>query len=58
MDDLEELKTEIWDSFAEQQHIFLATVEGDQPRVRPVTLIYLSNKMYVAPAPTMLRRGR
>ena len=48
MGDVEKMKTEIWDSFAEQQHIFLATVEGDQPRVRPVTLIYLSNRMYVA----------
>ncbi|UCG36969.1 MAG: pyridoxamine 5'-phosphate oxidase family protein [Candidatus Bathyarchaeota archaeon] len=35
-------------SFAEQQYVFLATVEGDQPRVRPVTLINLWNRMFVA----------
>jgi uncharacterized pyridoxamine 5'-phosphate oxidase family protein len=44
----DELKREIWDNFSEQQHIFLATVEEDQPRVRPVTLIHLQDKFFFA----------
>jgi len=38
---------EIWKSFREEPHIFLATIEGDQPRVRPVTLVHLQNKLFV-----------
>jgi general stress protein 26 len=44
----QDLKKEIVKSFAEQQYVFLATMEGDQPRVRPVTLINLWNRMFVA----------
>lgn len=44
----DELKREVWDNFSEQQHIFLATVEEDQPRVRPVTLIHLQDKFFFA----------
>ncbi len=29
------------------QHVFLATIEGDQPRVRPVTLINFEGKFWV-----------
>ncbi len=43
-----QLKDEIFRYFVEQQHISLATVEGNQPRVRPVTLIYLRDDFYVA----------
>jgi uncharacterized pyridoxamine 5'-phosphate oxidase family protein len=42
------LKDEIFQYFVEQQPIFLATIEGNQPRVRPVTLIYLRDDFYVA----------
>jgi uncharacterized pyridoxamine 5'-phosphate oxidase family protein len=42
------LKDEVFQYFIEQQHIFLATVEGNQPRVRPVTLICLRDGFYVA----------
>lgn len=31
----------------EQQVVYLATVDGDQPKVRPVTLIYKNNGFYV-----------
>jgi uncharacterized pyridoxamine 5'-phosphate oxidase family protein len=31
----------------EQQVVYLATVDGDQPKVRPVTLIYKDNRFYV-----------
>jgi len=44
----EKLKKEIWQSFVEQQHVHLATVDGDQPRLRPVTLIRLGGKLFVA----------
>ena len=44
----DELEQEIWRNFGEQQHIFFATTERDQPRVRPVTLIYLQGKFFVA----------
>ena len=30
------------------QYVFLATIEGDQPRVRPVTLINFEGKFWVA----------
>jgi uncharacterized pyridoxamine 5'-phosphate oxidase family protein len=43
----DELIQEVWKSFSGEPHIFLATVEGDQPRVRPVTLIHLQNKLFV-----------
>ena len=29
------------------QHVFLATVDGDQPRVRPVTLINFEGKFWI-----------
>ena len=43
----EALIREVWKTFSEEPHIFLATIEGDQPRVRPVTLIHLKNKLFV-----------
>jgi uncharacterized pyridoxamine 5'-phosphate oxidase family protein len=43
----DELIQEVWKSFSGEPHIFLATIEGDQPRVRPVTLIRLQNKLFV-----------
>lgn len=44
----DELKQEVWQNLGEQQYIFLATTEGNQPRVRPVTLIHLQDKLFVA----------
>ena len=35
---------EAWSYFQDFQHVFLATVEGDHPRVRPVTLVYFENR--------------
>lgn len=43
----DELIREVWKSFSGEPHIFLATVEGDQPRVRAVTLALLQNKLFV-----------
>jgi uncharacterized pyridoxamine 5'-phosphate oxidase family protein len=42
------LKQEIWQKFVELQHVFLATVDGNQPRLRPVTLIRLKDRLFVA----------
>jgi uncharacterized pyridoxamine 5'-phosphate oxidase family protein len=44
----DEYKREIWCNFSEMQHIFLATVDGNQPKVRPVTLIRLKDRFFVA----------
>jgi len=38
---------EIWTYFHGEPHVFLATVDVDQPRVRPVTLIHFRDKLYV-----------
>jgi uncharacterized pyridoxamine 5'-phosphate oxidase family protein len=43
----DELIQEVWKSFSGEPHIFLATIKGAQPRVRPVTLICLQNKLFV-----------
>lgn len=49
MSDVQErLKQEIWQNFVEQQNVFLATADGNQPRLRPVTLIRLKNRLFVA----------
>jgi hypothetical protein len=46
--DVEGLRHEVWSHFGELQHVFLATAEDDQPRLRPVTLIRLGGKLFVA----------
>jgi general stress protein 26 len=38
---------EVWNQFKDFQHVFLATMDGDQPRVRPVTLINFDGKFWV-----------
>jgi len=38
---------QIWTQFKDFQHVFLATMDGDQPRVRPVTLIKFDRKFWV-----------
>jgi uncharacterized pyridoxamine 5'-phosphate oxidase family protein len=42
------LREEIWSGFVGQQNVFLATVEGDQPRLRPVSLLRFGDKLFVA----------
>jgi len=46
--DVEGLKREVWSLFGELQNIYLATVEGDQPRLRPVTLIRSGDRLFFA----------
>ncbi len=38
---------EVWRRFKDFQHVFLATVEDDQPRVRPVTLISFEKRLWI-----------
>jgi len=38
---------EAWSRFTDFQHVSLATMEGDQPRVRPVTLIYFNKRFWI-----------
>lgn len=38
---------EVWSRFKDFQHVFLATTEDDQPRVRPVTLIYFDKRFWI-----------
>jgi len=42
-----DIKEEVWTHLKDFQYVFLATVEGDQPRVRPVTLIYSDKKFWI-----------
>ena len=42
-----DIKEEVWKHFKDFQYVFLGTVEGDQPRVRPVTLIYFDGKLWI-----------
>lgn len=38
---------EAWSRFKDFQHVFLATMEGEQPRVRPVTLIQFNKRFWI-----------
>lgn len=42
-----DLKKEVWEHFKNHQYVFLATSEGDQPKVRPVTLVYLNGRFWI-----------
>jgi len=44
----EEALREIYDCFKKEQTIALATVEGDQPRLRFVTLLHHQNRFFIA----------
>ena len=43
----EDAVREVMAHFQRQNLIQMATVEGDQPRVRPVTLVHLDDELYV-----------
>ena len=48
---LDEIKTQVWSHFQPGQSVYLATAEGDQPRVRPITLLNLEEKFWIATSP-------
>jgi general stress protein 26 len=46
-DKLKDFKAEIWKRFKDYPHIFLASQENNQPRVRPVTLVNFDERLWV-----------
>jgi len=42
-----DFKSEIWRHFEDYQHVFLATEENGQPKVRPVTLVNFDQRFWV-----------
>ena len=46
-DEISDIKKEVLKQFKDFQNVFLTTVEGEQPRVRPVVLICLDEKYWV-----------
>jgi general stress protein 26 len=48
---LDEIKAQVWSHFGPGQCVYLATAEGVQPRVRPVTLLNLEEKFWIATSP-------
>lgn len=42
------IKQEVWERFSKLQYVYLATAEGDQPRVRPVTLVNIEHRFWIA----------
>ena len=46
-DKLKDFKAEIWKHFKDYSHIFLASQENNQPRVRPVTLVNFDQRFWV-----------
>ncbi len=42
------IKKEVWQAFQKVQYVYLATAEGTQPRVRPVTLVNVEEKLWIA----------
>lgn len=47
MNDKLESIEDVWRRFKDFQHVCLATIEDDQPKVRPVTLIYFDKKFWI-----------
>ena len=45
---LAEIQEEVWRLFKPSQCVYLATNEGEQPRVRPVTLLNIDQKFWIA----------
>jgi len=43
----ENLKNELCGHFKKMQAVFLATADGDQPKVRPVTLLYYNDRFWI-----------
>jgi len=48
---LEDVRQEVWDLLKTMQSAYLATAEADQPRVRPITLLDIDEKFWIATSP-------
>lgn len=43
----DEIKDKIWENFTDYCTIYLATVDGDKPRIRPMTLVLLDSRFWL-----------
>ncbi|UCC11165.1 MAG: pyridoxamine 5'-phosphate oxidase family protein [candidate division WOR-3 bacterium] len=43
----DDLKNKVWAHFKNMQNVFLATGDADQPKVRPVTMLYYNDRFWV-----------
>ena len=48
---IRQIQQEVWDHLQQAQCVYLATAEADQPRVRPVTLLNINEKFWIATSP-------
>ena len=55
MQSVDELRKIVWENLKDCQVVFLATVDGDQPRVRPVTLMRKDNNLFTV---SMLKNAK
>lgn len=46
-DKLKDFRAEIWKRFKDYPHVFLATQEDDQPRIRPLTLVNFDQRLWI-----------
>lgn len=42
-----EMRNEVWQFFKPLQTVYFATVENDEPKVRPVTMLYLEKRFWI-----------
>ncbi len=47
VDEVIEIKKKVWKCFKDFQDIYLATSEGNLPRLRPVTLVWLGGRFWI-----------
>ncbi len=45
---IDAVEKEVWGLLKKDQCVYLATAEGDQPRVRPVTLLDIEKRFWIA----------
>jgi len=45
---MEQIRQEVWGHLQTSQCVYLATAEADQPRVRPITLLDIDEKFWIA----------
>jgi len=48
---IDQVREEVWGLLKTVQCVYLATAEADQPRVRPVTLLDIDEKFWIATSP-------
>lgn len=41
------IKNRVWSYFKNMQNVFLGTADADQPKVRPVTMLYFNDRFWI-----------